>query len=95
MNATMATMSGHLVSPADRRRLQAKIAAAKKAEAVAARAAAEVDELLVQLADAGASVSTLLEATGDEGSDTRMSRSALHRRLQAAQTAATARSLHA
>lgn len=63
---------GQPISAPQRRRLLAKIRTLHAAEA-------DLDSYLVELGDAGVSVQTIEDATGEKGDDTFIPRSTLHR----------------
>lgn len=74
-------VKGRSLTPAERRRLQAKIRAAQVAEA-------DRDAYLLELSDDGVSAQTLESGSGDGSDDTRVPRSTLHRWVLRAREAA-------
>lgn len=73
-------VKGQPITPAQKRRLQAKIRAARTAQA-------ELEAYVLELSDAGVSAQSMEAASGDKSPETHMSHSTLHRIAQRARSA--------
>jgi hypothetical protein len=71
---------GQAITPAQKRRLVAKLRALRTAEA-------EVDALVLELNDEGVSVQSMSDASGKQGDQTYVAHSTLHRWVQRARAA--------